>query len=140
MHIWQETNQRVVEISMTLYCLLSPKRQEEIKLTLNHWKTTRNKRHVHVCIHGHALSGDNLYVHNEKRYCRQCRSYEEHVKRGYRKPQWQNRHPSETQNFQCKRGHALTEDNLYYWNSKRYCKECRVIKKKEWDLNHKKAA
>jgi len=137
--VWQETNQRAAEISMTLFCLLSPKRQTEIKLALDRWKTTRNKRYVHACPQGHSLSGDNLYTHNNKRYCLQCRSYEEHIRRGWRKPQWQNRHSGEKQNFQCKRGHALTEENLYYWNGKRYCKECRVFKRREYYLTHKAA-
>lgn len=37
-------------------------------------------------------------------------------------------------NFQCKRGHDLTnENNLYWWSGKRYCIPCRRIKKTEFD-------
>ena len=129
--VWMVTNQRAAEVAMTMFCLLSPKRQDEIKIGLDQWKRTRNRRFVTSCAHGHPLSGDNLYVHSDKRYCRQCRSYGELIKRGLRVPRWQNRHPGEKYNFQCKRGHALIEENLYRWNGKRYCLECRNLKNKE---------
>lgn len=36
--------------------------------------TARQARSVE-CINGHPLSGENLYVHNGKRYCKICRSF-----------------------------------------------------------------
>jgi hypothetical protein len=33
------------------------------------------------CIRGHALSGSNLYLRKGKRYCRECRSIYDHIRR-----------------------------------------------------------
>jgi hypothetical protein len=34
--------------------------------------TARRARQTH-CIHGHELSGDNLYLHKKGRQCKTCR-------------------------------------------------------------------
>ncbi len=137
--VWMVTNQKAAEVSMTMFCLMSPKRQGEIKVGLDQWKTKRNRRFATSCIKGHPLSGENLYLHGGKRYCRQCRSYGEQVLRGWRTPEWNNRRPGEECNFQCKRGHVLIEGNLYHWNGKRYCLECKNLRNRNRYLNRETA-
>lgn len=135
-HRWSAVHSRAAGIMMTLYPLMSPKRQAEICRALDGWKSQRPAQKLRThCLQGHPLSGDNLYMHGDKRYCRTCRGYESAIERGWRKaPTWQNRRPGEKINFQCKRGHSLEDkSNLYLWRGKRYCIACRRLKKSEFD-------
>ena len=133
---WSAVHARAAGIAMTLYPLLSPQRQTKIRKALGQWKTIIPQEYRTHCPQGHPLSGDNLYVHHGSRYCKECRGYKSQVERGYRKPVWKNRHPGERVNFQCKRGHAYTEENIYVWRGKRYCKECRKMQMAAWRQSH----
>lgn len=131
-HIWHAVGNRAASICMTLYELMSTKRREQIKKALAQWKLKFNVKYSQKCKKGHLLLGDNLYLYKGIRYCRTCRSYQEQIRRGWRVPEWKNRHPGEKQNFQCKRGHLYTEDNIYLWHNKRYCKQCKAIQVNNW--------
>ena len=133
-HRWTAVGSRAAGICMTLFPLMTKKRQAQITKALEGWKSIgiRGEHRTH-CLYGHPLSGDNLYVHRGTRYCRQCRSYQDTIRRGWREaPKWENRHPGDKQQFQCKRGHAYVEENIYWWNGKRYCKLCKKIQKDAW--------
>lgn len=134
---WVAVHARGAGIAMTLYPLLSPKRQTEIHKALGQWKAIIPQGYRTHCPQGHPYSGDNLYLYQGTRNCKECRSYKSLVGRGYRKPEWKNRHPGERLNFQCKRGHAYAEENIYEWRGKRYCKECRKVQMAEWRRAHR---
>lgn len=127
---------RAAGICMTLFPMMTIKRQGQIRVALNGWKAKRVKGiYAHKCTNGHPYTEDNVYLWKGKRLCRTCRSYNDQIRRGWRAvPRWENRHPGERLNFQCKRGHDLIdESNLYWWSGKRYCIACRRIKKAEFD-------
>ena len=128
-HRWHAVHARAAGIMMTLYPLLSPKRQEAIRLALDKWKQIIPQEYRTHCPKGHELSGDNLYVSRGKRYCHECRTYKAQVEAGWRTPKWENRRPGETENFRCKNGHPYEGDNIYVWNGKRYCRACRTHKR-----------
>lgn len=72
--VWKLGSHRSVEVMMTLYVLMSPKRQLEIAEALRVWKTARLMKRpgsAH-CARGHALAGDNIRISNGYRRCRQC--------------------------------------------------------------------
>ena len=68
---WAVTGTRAVGVMMTLYCLMSPRRQEQIKVALDRWKSwgvaNKNKG---FCSNGHRLDGIDC---RERRYCVQCK-------------------------------------------------------------------
>lgn len=62
---------------MTLYVLMSPRRQQQIEVSLARWKAQKRilKSHAsRVCGKGHVIDGDNLYIttggHKKCRHCR----------------------------------------------------------------------
>lgn len=129
---WAAVHADGAALSMTLFALLSPKRQAEITKALEQWKAIIPQKYRTHCSYGHPFSGDNLYLYHGKRYCKECRSYKSMVERGYRKPAWENRHQSERLNFQCKRGHAYAAENIYEWRGKRYCRACKKTQQAAW--------
>ena len=61
-------------VMMTLYTLMSQKRQEQIKKTIALWKTYKphSKYRTH-CPKGHEYSLENTYIRADgKRKCKQC--------------------------------------------------------------------
>lgn len=59
---------------MTIYVLMSPKRQAEIASALSQWRMARSLRSHNAthCLKGHALAGDNLFMAGKYRRCRAC--------------------------------------------------------------------
>ena len=133
-HHWHTTDARAAGICMTLYPLMSPRRQKQIVAALDRWKAKpfRRGENARTCLNGHPWSEESTYLWNGKRLCRTCRSYQEQVRKGWRVPRWENRHPGETENFQCKRGHAYVEENIYWWRGKRYCRACKKEQQAAW--------
>ena len=139
-HCLQFVGNRAAGICMTLFPLMSTKRQWQIKIALSGWKAKRVKGiYAHKCIHGHPFTKENIYWWHGKRHCRACRSYNDQVRRGWRKaPKWENCNPGERLNFQCKRGHDLmNESNIYSWKGKRYCVPCRDGYMKQYRASRK---
>lgn len=133
---WAIGHSHAAALAMTLYPIMSPKRQGQIQTALAAWRETGIRRdHRTHCPQGHPYSGENLYIHNGKRNCKACRSYAEMIRRGWRAaPTWENRLPGEKHHFRCQKGHPYTEDNIYIWNGKWYCRACRTqISKKQWE-------
>lgn len=70
------TGKRAVGVMMTLYSLLSPRRQEKIKSVIDAWRaiprrgdTNRKKTH---CKRGHEFTPENTYHKKSGRECRTC--------------------------------------------------------------------
>jgi hypothetical protein len=74
---WFLTGKRAVALSMTLYSLLSSKRQWQIRGTLAPWRMTATARRYRThCSKGHPYAGENLYVDRRgKRFCRTCLNF-----------------------------------------------------------------
>lgn len=75
--IWSLTARRSIEVMMTLYVLMSPRRQQQIEVCLAVWKAQKRilKSHAsRICGNGHALEEENIYITpGGHRKCRQCR-------------------------------------------------------------------
>ena len=71
---WTLGGSSAVGLMQTVYALMSPKRQEQIRKALGTWRTWGvNNKHKHLCKRGHLLSGDNLMSHPlGRRRCRAC--------------------------------------------------------------------
>lgn len=85
------------------------------------------------CKHGHPFDDTNtLWLPDGTRQCRACtreagrRWRSQHKTRSSPRP---NHHNS--LKTHCKRGHALTAENVYIWNHHRTCKTCRTLRKKQ---------
>lgn len=84
--------------------------------------STINAAKTH-CVHGHELSGNNLYVaSNGARHCVSCRARRQ--KNRQRVPLGTAPSPVKTH---CKRGHPLTGANVYVGRGSRVCRECHKI-------------
>lgn len=73
-YLWRIHGVGAISIMMTLYSLMSPKRKEQIKKTINVWKKQaiygRDKTH---CKRGHRFTEANIYRwKNGTRQCRTC--------------------------------------------------------------------
>lgn len=77
-HVWELMSNYAIGVMMTLYPLMSQKRQNEYKEIIHIWKSWRNsannsKFRTH-CFNGHVLTADNIYIPNSgQKLCIQCR-------------------------------------------------------------------
>lgn len=69
---WSVVSSRAAGVMMTLYPLMGPKGQLQIKSAIGEWKKTIPYQFRTHCPSGHPYSGDNLYVWNGGRSCREC--------------------------------------------------------------------
>ena len=72
---WQKAGSHAVGIMMTLYGLMSPRRQEQIRTTLAVWRTVKTRRRVNNrCANGHEMTPENTYTFpdGKRNYCRSC--------------------------------------------------------------------
>ncbi len=62
-------------LMMTIYSLMSPKRQEQIRDALFIWGLRRSKdwKYRTHCINGHEISDANTYFTGKQRCCKLCR-------------------------------------------------------------------
>ena len=76
-HIWVWSVGRIehaVGLAMTLYPMLGERRQKRIRECLDSWRLAPLPRRLRThCVHGHPLSGENLFVHEGRRRCKVCR-------------------------------------------------------------------
>lgn len=75
MYEWQAVGVRAAGICMTFYAKLSPRRQEQVRLALERWRSHRaHHRHWTVCKYDHPFTPENTYVHpvTGSRRCRTC--------------------------------------------------------------------
>ncbi len=73
--VWTLPARRSIEVMMTLYILMSPKRQSEIVVALNKWKAQKRILRSHksnICGNGHELTENNVYMVGHYRKCRSC--------------------------------------------------------------------
>lgn len=73
------SSNRAVQIMLTIYTLMSPKRKEQIERCIEVWKTTRrmSEKGFTVCPNGHEMTEQNTYKNTRggyiKRQCKQCK-------------------------------------------------------------------
>lgn len=107
------------------------------------------KRRKSHCVHGHALTPDNIYISPSGcRRCRQCmlinnRDWHSKNKR-IRKPQVHVpnttvKHTVKILRKKCKRGHDFIGDNIYLnkTNGSRHCKMCMALAAKKYEQKRK---
>jgi hypothetical protein len=72
---WSVTRtEHAVGLAMAMYSFLGQRRQARIREVLSAWRAAPvQKRFKPRCVHGHPLSGDNLFIHEGRRRCRKCR-------------------------------------------------------------------
>ncbi len=76
MNVLHMNGKRAIGVMMTLYPLLSPRRQEKIKSVIDTWRViprrgeiNRSKTH---CKNGHEFSPENTYLKKSGRECKTC--------------------------------------------------------------------
>lgn len=72
--VWQLDARKSIQVMMTLYALMSPKRRDEIERALAKWKLARRMRipGTGTCAHGHEMAGYNVITVNGYTRCREC--------------------------------------------------------------------
>ena len=95
-----------------------------------------NNARKSACIRGHLFTHENTYIDSSgSRHCRACKrvtdKFWDKVRRGEAQPS-KNTNRDKTE---CKRGHALTGDNVYIvvykdGHTQRQCKTCNKLRRK----------
>jgi hypothetical protein len=88
--VWRLSARRSIEVMMTLYILMSPKRRGEIESAISKWKSGRllKSHDWDQCGRGHPLVGDNIkWVRGTYRKCRQCANASRRERRARRREQ-----------------------------------------------------
>lgn len=60
--LWELSSRRSIEVMMTLYSLMSPRRKSQIENALTKWKAARlfKERGSNFCARGHKLEAENV--------------------------------------------------------------------------------
>jgi hypothetical protein len=136
--IWYLGGAEARGLMMTIYPLMSPKRQAQIYRPLSFWLTESKRILHHLCMNGHPMTEDNTYVYPDgRKVCRIC--LKEHWRKGEKTRRFK-KHMTKEQEQQwerqkaykaahCVNGHLLTPDNIYVCpgDDRSYCRECRRI-------------
>ena len=82
-YVWWLPSLRSAEVTMTLFCLLSPRRKEQAAKLIAAWKAQRGHKNLQKthCPQGHAYTPENVYLVGHKGLWRVCRIC--HKKRVY---------------------------------------------------------
>src|SRR4029077_13169376 len=73
-YTWTLYNKNAVSLMMTLYCLMSHKRQGQIKKVLDNWRARWNQWDSRGCRNGHPWTVENTYIWNGTKSCRICKA------------------------------------------------------------------
>lgn len=138
-YLWSASGRSGAGIMMTLFTLMSPKRKEQIKTTLEEWKKRKvQQKFRQFCPHGHEYTAENTYIYANGagkigRHCKTCTDHRQNEKYRIARELRLAEPPPTT----CKRGHPLIPENDYWHNGHRECKPCKKIAAKEYFLrNH----
>jgi len=74
---WAVSGTRAAQVMMTLYCLMSDRRKDQIAAALDAWKLqTRilRTKNSDICLFGHPLVGGNIVRVGKYIRCRTCRN------------------------------------------------------------------
>lgn len=83
---WVIDGRMAVQIMMTLYAAMSPRRQEQIRKALAQWrKRPPEPKYRTHCPRGHALTEDNVIHMRTGRMCRICKLMSDRVSKQLRK-------------------------------------------------------
>lgn len=74
-HTWVLSARRAAALMMTLYRLMSPRRQSQIRHSLACWKERPVERKFRThCPYKHEYTKANTYIYKGSRTCRKCRN------------------------------------------------------------------
>ena len=75
-HDWHASGSLAIQIMLTIFSLMSPRRRVQISESVNKWRQAPGsswRRLISECPRGHAYVPANIYgVKHNKRYCRIC--------------------------------------------------------------------
>lgn len=139
-HTWTLYGAKARGVAMTLYVLMSPKRQAEIIKQLDKWKSFVGQRYRTLppaCPAGHVYTTANVYTYPDGRHgCRECartasRLYQEKRREAARELQGivNKKRPPATH---CRKGHLLTPANTRTTKKGRECQTCRAANYQAW--------
>lgn len=145
-HVWRLYGVQARGLIMTLYVLMSPKRQAAILRQLDKWKSfvPSHRSLPLACPQGHAYTPENIYTYPDGRHgCKTCarvaskryqdkRQLASEELRGFI-----NRQPPLATH--CKKGHEFTPDNVYQTRKGRECRICLRAGKHEWYVKKRAA-
>jgi len=80
---WNVYGPRAAGVAMTLFAIMSPRRQQQIVSALEAWKnsTSLSNASKTSCKRGHAFDESNTYTRNGKRACKTCKIEHQRRKR-----------------------------------------------------------
>jgi len=139
-HTWWITGPHARGVMMTVYSLMSPKRQGQILEALAYWRAAIPQGKVTECIHGHMYTPENTYTYADgRRACRTCleaRSRQAAAKRLEERHEqyelvWEQK--AEWSKTHCAHGHERTPENTYTvpQSGRKVCRLCRLQQKKD---------
>jgi hypothetical protein len=111
--VWTLPSRRSIEVMMTLYVLMSPRRQEQIEAALAMWKSQSRILRPHgsnICGNGHELTDDNVYITAAGH--KKCRSCALGVKKEMRKRGCLGIAPKKRENWEPARGEQNSSAKL----------------------------
>lgn len=142
-HTWEITGGKARGVIMTLYALMSPKRQGQMNRALFVWLTTMPAGCVKThCPQGHAYTAENTYVFpNGARQCRTCANLSHKRTRAKTKALWQLEQAPVLEQQRdwtvthCRKGHERTPENTYQPpHGPAQCRICRLATKHRYYL------
>lgn len=79
---WNLTGEQAAGLMMTLYSVMTKKRQGQILTALGGWKAMPvSLKYQTYCKRGHEFTEENTYRYNGMRQCLQCRKIHDHNRR-----------------------------------------------------------
>ena len=73
--VWSTVAGRAAGIMMTVYALMSPYRQWQIRESLAGWRLKEDNKYKTHCPQGHEYAVDNTYLYRGSRQCIICREF-----------------------------------------------------------------
>lgn len=140
-YAWHLTGVGARGLMMTLYSLMSPKRQVKIGAILGHWRSIESAlsriekiRAQETCPHGHPWDEENTYVYpgSSLRQCKTCKRLSNQRTRRKTAALYQEQHAPQLEARRdwtathCRKGHERTPENTYVSPQGRtHCRLCR---------------
>jgi hypothetical protein len=94
------SKRNAIALMMTLYSLMSPKRQIEIRKCINYWKNLKRHYNMPFCLKGHRRTPESTYIHPKTgtKSCKIClKAYNKSYQKTYHRKSRKSRSKSREQ-------------------------------------------